>query len=72
MTPAQALEAATTTGAALLNMENSLGKIAPGYYADIVAVKGDPLSDVNVIINHVEWVMKGGTVVVDRTGPAAH
>jgi imidazolonepropionase-like amidohydrolase len=72
MTPAQALEAATTTGAALLNMENSLGKIAPGYYADIVAVKGDPLSDVNVIINHVEWVMKDGTVVVDRTGPAAH
>jgi imidazolonepropionase-like amidohydrolase len=72
MTPAQALAAATTTGARLLNMENSLGKIAPGYYADMVAVKGDPLSDVNVIIDHVEWVMKDGAVVVDKTGPTTH
>jgi imidazolonepropionase-like amidohydrolase len=72
MTPAQALAAATTTGAALLNMQHSLGKIAPGYYADIVAVKGDPLSDVNVIINHVEWVMANGVVVVDKTGASAH
>jgi imidazolonepropionase-like amidohydrolase len=67
MTPAQALAAATTTGASLLGMETSLGKIAPGYYADIVAVDGDPLSDVSVIINEVRWVMKGGVVVVDKT-----
>jgi imidazolonepropionase-like amidohydrolase len=72
MTPAQALAAATTTGAALLNMEHSIGKIAPGYYADMVAVKGDPLSDVNVIINHVEWVMANGVVVVDKSGASAH
>jgi imidazolonepropionase-like amidohydrolase len=72
MTPTEALAAATSTGAALLNMEQSLGKIAPGYYADMVAVKGDPLADVNVIINNVEWVMKDGAVMVDKTGASAH
>jgi imidazolonepropionase-like amidohydrolase len=67
MTPVQALNSATTVGAALLGMERSLGAIAPGYFADIVAVEGDPLTDVNVLINNVRWVMKGGQVVVDRT-----
>ncbi len=67
MTPRQALAAATTTGASLLGMEKSLGTIAPGYYADIVAVDGDPLSDINVIIDKVRWVMKGGVVVMDKT-----
>jgi len=67
MTPAQALAAATTTGAAILGMGKSLGTIAPGYFADIVAVEGDPLSDINVALNNVRWVMKGGTVVVDKT-----
>jgi imidazolonepropionase-like amidohydrolase len=67
MTPAQALQSATTVGAALLGMERSLGAIAPGYFADIVAVEGDPLADVNALIGSVRWVMKGGQVVVDRT-----
>jgi imidazolonepropionase-like amidohydrolase len=67
MTPAQALAAATVNGAAMLGMEKSLGAIAPGYFADIVAVKGDPLADINVVIKDVRWVMKGGTVVVDKT-----
>jgi imidazolonepropionase-like amidohydrolase len=71
MTPAQALAAATTTGASLLGKEESLGKIAPGYYADIVAVEGDPLKDINVVINNVRWVMKGGAVVVDKTQPTS-
>ena len=70
MTPAQALASATTSGAALLGMERSLGTIAPGYFADIVAVEGDPLADVNVTMNNVRWVMKGGAVVVDKTHPA--
>lgn len=68
MTPAQALAAATTVNAAMLGKEKSLGTIAPGYFADIVAVEGDPLADVNVTINNVRWVMKGGAVVVDKTG----
>jgi imidazolonepropionase-like amidohydrolase len=36
-------------------------------FADIVAVDGDPLSDINVVVNNVRWVMKGGKVVVDKT-----
>ena len=66
MTPAQALASATTIPAALLGQEKALGALAPGYFADLVAVEGDPLADVNVLINNVRWVMKGGTVVVDR------
>jgi imidazolonepropionase-like amidohydrolase len=66
MTPAQALATATTTAAALLGMEKSLGAVAPGYYADIVAVEGDPLKDINAVINGVRWVMKGGKVVVQK------
>jgi imidazolonepropionase-like amidohydrolase len=67
MTPAQALATATTTAAELLGMEKTLGRIAPGYYADIVAVEGNPMNDINVVLNNVKWVMKGGAVVVDRT-----
>ena len=67
MTPAQALATATTNAAALLGMEKLLGAIAPGYYADIVAIDGDPLRDIDAVVDHVRWVMKGGQVVVDRT-----
>ncbi|MBI3493781.1 MAG: amidohydrolase family protein [Acidobacteria bacterium] len=68
MTPAQALATATTIPAALLGHERDLGALAPGYFADIVAVDGDPLVDVDVLINNVRWVMKGGMVVVDHIG----
>lgn len=67
MTPEQALRTATTTGAEMLGMEKDLGAIAPGYYADIVAVQGDPLKDINIIINNVKWVMKAGKVEIDKT-----
>ena len=70
MTPAQALAAATTNGARLLGMEKNLGAIAPGYYADLVAVEGDPLADIGAILHGVRWVMKGGRVVVDKTARA--
>ena len=66
MTPAQALATATTIPAAMLGHERDLGAIAAGYFADLVAVDGDPLTDVDVIINKVRWVMKGGEVMVDR------
>jgi len=68
MTPAQALQAATAGGAAMLGMERSLGAVAPGYFADLVAVEGDPLTDLTAVTDRVRWVMKGGRVVVDRTG----
>ncbi len=67
MTPEQALKTATTTGAEMLGMEKNLGAIAPGFYADIVAVKGNPLKDINVVIHQVKWVMKGGKVEIDKT-----
>jgi len=66
MTPAQALQTATTNGAALLGMETELGAVAPGFLADIVAVSGDPLADIQVVVKGVRWVMKDGKVVVDK------
>jgi imidazolonepropionase-like amidohydrolase len=69
MTPREALATATTNGAALLGKEKTLGAIAPGYLADIVAVEGDPLADIHAVVEGVRWVMKGGTVVVDRRAP---
>jgi hypothetical protein len=71
MTPAQALASATTTAAALLGEEKNLGAVAPGYFADLVAVEGDPLADVHVVIDRVRWVMKGGAVVVDKSAAAS-
>jgi imidazolonepropionase-like amidohydrolase len=67
MTPSEVLATATTNGAAILGMESSLGRLAPGYYADVVGVAGDPLADIRVVIDSVRWVMKGGSVVVDKT-----
>ena len=69
MTPEQALKTATTTPAAMLGMETSLGAVAPGFFADIVAVDGDPLADITAISKreNVRWVMKAGQTVVDKT-----
>ena len=64
MTPAQALGTATTTAAELLGEAQALGRLAPGYSADITAVEGRPLDDINDVIHGVRWVMKAGTVVV--------
>src|ERR1700674_2446105 len=66
MTPEQALRTAITNAAALLGKEKELGAVAPGYLADLVAVEGNPLADINVVLNNVKWVMKDGAVVVDR------
>ena len=66
MTPEQALQTATANAAALLGKEKELGAVSPGYVADLVAVEGDPLTDINVALNNVKWVMKDGAVVVDK------
>jgi len=61
MTPMQAIQSATSRAAELLEMKGRLGVIAPGAYADVVAVSGDPLADVKILKN-VGFVMKDGKV----------
>ena len=67
ITPYQAVQTPTRNAADPLGKEKDLGAVAPAYLADLVAVEGDPLSDINVTLNQVKWVMKGGEVVVDKT-----
>jgi imidazolonepropionase-like amidohydrolase len=66
MAPAQALASATTVAAALLGKEKELGRVAPGYLADLVAVDGNPLDRIDSLFTGVRWVMKDGIVVVDQ------
>ena len=62
MTPIEAIRCATTTAADLLGWRGKAGTVRPGAWADLVAVEGDPLSDVSVL-QKIDWVMKGGRVV---------
>ncbi len=61
MTPMQAIQSATITGAALLEQQDNLGIIEPGKLADIIAVDNDPLNNITEL-EHVKFVMKGGVV----------
>jgi len=67
MTPEQALASATTVPAAMMGLEDRLGRIASGYLADLVAVEGDPLASIDALFTGVRWVMKDGAIVVDTT-----
>jgi imidazolonepropionase-like amidohydrolase len=62
MTPMQAIQAATTVSAAALGWGKDVGALSPGHWADMVAVKADPLADI-AALEHVDHVMKGGEVV---------
>ena len=62
MSDREVLASATTGAAEVLGMEDEIGRIAPGFSADIIAVKGNPLEDVSVLEN-VDWVMMRGRVV---------
>ena len=62
MTPMEAIQAATRNAAEALGRSADVGAIAPGRYADLIAVDGDPLSDVRVL-ESVAVVMKGGRLV---------
>jgi len=76
MTPMQAIVAGTSNGATLLGLEAEIGTIAAGKQADLVAVRGDPLQNIQILEN-VAFVMKGGVVfkrdgqVVGRSAAAA-
>jgi imidazolonepropionase-like amidohydrolase len=61
MTPVQALSAATAVDAKILRQESSLGRVKQGMLADLIAVSGDPTTDISVV-EHVVFVMKNGVV----------
>jgi imidazolonepropionase-like amidohydrolase len=65
LTPAQAIRSATSEAAKLLGRDSSLGRIAEGLYADLIAVADDPLQNIRAL-ETVGFVMKGGTIYVDR------
>ncbi|HEX7199051.1 MAG TPA: amidohydrolase family protein, partial [Dongiaceae bacterium] len=62
MTPMESIQAATRNAAEALDRSADVGAIAPGRYADLIAVDGDPLSDISTLEN-VAVVMKGGQLV---------
>jgi imidazolonepropionase-like amidohydrolase len=61
MTPLAALQAGTLNGANLLGWQGQIGALKPGYFADVIAVPGNPLTDISVL-QKVTFVMKGGIV----------
>ena len=65
MTPMQAIQSGTSVAAALLGQEQNFGSIAPGLYADIIAVAGDPTRDITEL-QRVKFVMKGGAVYLSQ------
>ena len=61
MSPLEAIRSATTVAAELLGLAGQVGTIEKGAYADLVALRGDPLKDVSTL-SKIDWVMKGGEV----------
>jgi imidazolonepropionase-like amidohydrolase len=61
LTPVQALQAGTVNAADLMGWSDRIGSVAPGKFADLVAVRGNPLDDVT-LLQHVRFVMKDGVV----------
>ncbi len=68
LTPMQSIQSATSKAAELIGWKEKVGQIAPGFFADLVAVKADPLADVTAL-EKVDFVMKGG--VIYRNGLTA-
>jgi len=69
MSPLDAIRMATANAAELLGWSDKVGRIAPGYFADLIAVDGDRLSDVSRL-ERVRWVMKGGVEYYGASKPA--
>ncbi len=68
LTPLEAIRAATLVAADLMGWADRVGSLEPGHAADLIAVNGDPLADVDVL-RDVRVVVKGGRIVVDRRPP---
>lgn len=65
MSPMDAIQSATSRAATMLEMDGQIGVIAPGAYADVIAVSGDPLRDIKVL-EDAQFVMKDGRVFHDE------
>jgi imidazolonepropionase-like amidohydrolase len=70
LSPARAIQAATTIDAEVLGWQNQIGSIDPGKYADLIAVSGDPLADITEL-QRVKFVMKDGKVIRNDMGQSA-
>jgi imidazolonepropionase-like amidohydrolase len=70
MTPLAAIQSGTLNAADLMGWTDKVGSLEPGKWADVIAVKGDPLADVR-ILQHVPFVMKAGVIYKDEAQPAA-
>jgi len=70
MSPVKALQAGTINNAEALGWQNDIGSLEKGKYADIVAVSGDPLSDITEL-QRVKFVMKGGKVIRNEVNATA-
>ena len=72
MSPIEAIRSATTRPAEMLGMQGEIGVIAPGAYADVIAVRGNPLTDI-MELGRVSFVMKNGQVLLrDSAANTAH
>jgi len=69
LSPVQALQAGTVNAAELMGWSDRIGSVAPGKFADLVAVRGNPLDDVT-LLQHVDFVMKDGIVYENGLAPA--
>jgi imidazolonepropionase-like amidohydrolase len=61
MSPTATLKSATSTAAKVLRMDDQIGQVKPGLFADLIAVDGDPTKDI-AAVRRVKFVMKNGTV----------
>ncbi len=67
MTPLQAMDASLKVDPEMMGWQDEIGSIQKGYYADIIAVTGNPLQNISVL-EHVKFVMKGGEVILNDLG----
>ncbi len=66
MTPAEAIQAATTSAADLIGRSNDVGSLSPGHFADLIGLPSDPLQHIEVL-EHPEVVVKGGVLIKDKS-----
>jgi imidazolonepropionase-like amidohydrolase len=66
LTPLQAIQAGTVNASDLIGWADRVGTLEPGKFADLIAVEGDPITNIRVLEN-VQFVMKGGQVVKAQT-----